>query len=375
MKKNTKNFISYVNIGKQYQKDNKILGKKINKLLNSGIYIGGDEVSKFEKNIAKKCGTKYAVAMNSGTDALTVGMYLLGVKRGDEVITPANSFVASTSTIVHLGAKPVFADVLYDLNINPDEIGRKVNKKTKLIMPVHLTGRIAEMNEIKKISKKWNIPIIEDSAQAVGSLYKGKPSGSLGDIGCFSAHPLKNLNACGDSGYMTTNNYRIYLKAKSLINHGMNSRNVIKNFGYLSRMDNLQALILNHRLKSLNKVIKKRRENARFYNKELNKYVATPNEKKYEFNTYHTYIIQTKLRDELKEFLKKNNVETVIHYPIPIHLQPAAKYLGYKKGDLPITEKLAKNILTLPIHQNLEKKQRERVVFLIKKFFEDKNLF
>jgi dTDP-4-amino-4,6-dideoxygalactose transaminase len=337
MKKNTKNFISYVNIGKQYQKDNKILGKKINKLLNSGIYIGGDEVSKFEKNIAKKCGTKYAVAMNSGTDALTVGMYLLGVKRGDEVITPANSFVASTSTIVHLGAKPVFADVLYDLNINPDEIGRKVNKKTKLIMPVHLTGRIAEMNEIKKISKKWNIPIIEDSAQAVGSLYKGKPSGSLGDIGCFSAHPLKNLNACGDSGYMTTNNYRIYLKAKSLINHGMNSRNVIKNFGYLSRMDNLQALILNHRLKSLNKVIKKRRENARFYNKELNKYVATPNEKKYEFNTYHTYIIQTKLRDELKEFLKKNNVETVIHYPIPIHLQPAAKYLGYKKGDLPIT--------------------------------------
>jgi len=155
MKKNTKNFISYVNIGKQYQKDNKILGKKINKLLNSGIYIGGDEVSKFEKNIAKKCDTKYAVAMNSGTDALTVGMYLLGVKRGDEVITPANSFVASTSTIVHLGAKPVFADVLYDLNINPDEIGRKVNKKTKLIMPVHLTGRIAEMNEIKKISKKW----------------------------------------------------------------------------------------------------------------------------------------------------------------------------------------------------------------------------
>ncbi len=367
MKKNIN--IPYTNIGKQFKKESKLLVKQITKLLASGNYVGGQEILKFEKNIAKRCQTKYAVAMNSGTDALTIAMYLLGVRKGDEVITPANSFIASTATIVHLGARPVFADVMDDLNINPDEVGRKITKKTKAIMPVHLTGRIAEMNEINKIARRKNIPVIEDAAQSVGSLYRGKPSGSLGTVGCFSAHPLKNLNACGDSGYMTTNNYQLYSKAKSLINHGMEKRDKIENFGYVSRMDNLQALILNFRLDGLNKLILKRRKNAKFYFDKLKNFVFIPQEKKYELNTYHTFIIQTDKRDDLKNFLKKKGISTAIHYPIPIHLQPASKFLGYKNGDLPKTELLAKKILTLPINQELKKKDLEQIVSSIKIFF------
>ena len=368
MKKKNK-IVSYVNIGGQFKRESKKLLKKISNLLSSGAYIGGKEIDLFEKRISKRCGTKYAISMNSGTDALTIAMHLLGVKRGDEVITPPNSFIASTATIVHLGAKPVFADVLNDLNINPDEIGRKITSKTKAIMPVHLSGRIAEMDEIKKIARKKNIPVIEDAAQSVGSLYKNKPSGSLGDAGCFSAHPLKNLNACGDSGYMTTNNYKIYLKAKSLVNHGMEKRNIIKNFGYVSRMDNLQALILNHRLDNLDKLIAKRRNNAKFYFNNLRKEIFIPEEKKHEFNSYHTFVIQTKKRDDLKKYLEKKGITVVIHYPIPIHLQPASKFLGYKKGDFPVTEKLAKTMLTLPITQELKISELKYIVESVNSYF------
>lgn len=361
--------VNYVKIGEQFKKESKKLLNKISNLLNSGAYVGGKEIDLFEKRISKRCGTKYAISMNSGTDALTIAMHLLGVRKGDEVITPPNSFIASTAAIVHLGAKPVFADVLDDLNINPDEIGRKITSKTKAIMPVHLSGRIAEMDEIKKIAKKKNIPVIEDAAQSVGSLYKNKPSGSLGDAGCFSAHPLKNLNACGDSGYMTTNNYKVYQKAKSLVNHGMEKRNIIRNFGYVSRMDNLQALILNHRLDNLDKLIAKRRNNAKFYFNNLTKEIFIPEEKKYEFNSYHTFVIQTKKRDNLKRYLEKKGIKVLIHYPIPIHLQPASKFLGYKKGDFPITEKLAKTMLTLPITQELKTSEIKYIVNKINTYF------
>ena len=200
-------------------------------------------------------------------------------------------------------------------------------------------------------------------------MYKNKPSGSLGDAGCFSAHPLKNLNACGDSGYMTTNNYKIYLKAKSLVNHGMEKRNIIKNFGYVSRMDNLQALILNHRLDNLDKLIAKRRNNAKFYFNNLRKEIFIPEEKKHEFNSYHTFVIQTKKRDDLKKYLEKKGITVVIHYPIPIHLQPASKFLGYKKGDFPVTEKLAKTMLTLPITQELKISELKYIVESVNSYF------
>ena len=363
--------ISYVNLSLQWKNERYNLLKIIDKTLSGGSWVGGESVDLFEKKIAKVCNTKYAVALNSGTDALTIGLHLLGVRRGDEVITVPNSFIASVAVIVHLGAKPVFVDVLKDQNINPDLIEKAITRKTKAILPVHLTGRCAEMEKIIKISKKYNIPIIEDAAQSVGSIYKNKPAGSFGEIGCFSAHPLKNLNAIGDSGYLTTNNKTIYKKTKDLINHGMTSnRNVVKKFGYVSRMDNLQGAVLNYRLKKLKKTISIRRQNAVYYKQYLDQNnIYIPKEEKYQFNTYHTFVIQVKQRDSLKKYLMKNGINTTIHYPTPIHLQPAAKFLKYKKGSFPMVESQAKKILTLPINQFLKKKDIYNICQCINKFY------
>lgn len=362
--------IPYVKLNLQWKKEKSSLIKIINETLENDSWVGGRNIYKFEKNIARLCKTKYAVSLNSGTDALTLGLHLLGVRRGDEVITVPNSFVASVSVIVHLGAKPVFIDVLPDQNMNPELLEKAITKKTKAIMPVHLTGRMAEMFAINRIARKYNIPVIEDAAQAIGSLYNDKPAGSLGAIGCFSAHPLKNLNAIGDAGYLTTNNKKIYKKVIELRSHGIVNRDIIKNFGYVSRMDNLQAAVLNYRLKNLQKIIIQRRKNVELYDKYLDKkYVFLPNEKKHQYNSYHTFVIQVDKRDQLKKYLQKNNIMTAIHYPIPIHLQPAAKYLGYKKGSFTQAEAQAKRILTLPINQHLSHTEIKKISDKINMFY------
>lgn len=363
--------IPYVNIKKQYKSEKRKILKIIDKTLESGNWVGGSEIEKFEKKISNICNTKYCISLNSGTDALTLALHLLGVRKGDEVITPPNSFIASTSVIVHLGAKPVFVDVKSDQSIDESKIEGKITKRTKAIMPVHLTGRMCAMDKIVSISKKYKIPVVEDCAQSIMSKYKEKMSGSWGDVGCFSAHPLKNLNAMGDAGYLTTNNKNLYNKIKNLRTHGMDeSRDNIKNFGYVSRMDNLQAAILNFRLKSLKKIINIRRENVNLYleNLNLNK-IYFPVELKEEFNTYHTFVIQVDDRDRLKKYLKKNGVDTAIHYPVPIHLQKASKYLNYVQGDFPETEKQSKKILTLPINQFLKKKEIIYISKLINNFY------
>ena len=347
--------IPYVNIDKQYFQEKNQLKKIFDEVLSSGEYVGGKFVNEFEKNMSKYCNAKYCVSLNSGTDALTLALHILGVRKGDEVITTPNSFIASTAVIVHLGAKPVFVDVLNDQNIDPDLIEKKITKKTKVIMPVHLTGRMCQMDKILKIAKKYNLKVVEDAAQSIGSTYKKKKSGSYSDIGCFSAHPLKNLNAIGDSGYLTTNSKYIYKQLQDLKNHGMTNRNIVKKFGYVSRMDNLQAAILNFRLKNLDNVISIRRRNSKLYKKYiLTKKVYLPEDKPNEYNSYHTFVIQTPNRDKLRVYLKKNGINTSVHYPIPIHLQPASKKLGYKKGDFPNTENQAQRILTLPINQFLK---------------------
>ncbi len=349
--------INYVSLDKQSKNQSQNLLEVFKKCLKKSIFVNGDEVIKFEKKVSQKCGTKYAVALNSGTDALTLALKLVGIKKGDEVITPPNSFISSTSSIVHLGAKPVFVDVANDQNIDPDFIEKKITKKTKAIMPVHLTGRICDMKKIMKISKKYNIPVIEDAAQSIGSKYYNKKAGSIGDIGCFSTHPLKNLNACGDGGFLTTNKKQFYLLAKSLQNNGMFGRNEVKNFGYLSRMDVLQASILSYRLSKLDTVIKKRRSNFQLYKRLLNREkIFFPDEKKYQFNSYHTFVIQVNRRNELIRYLKNKGIQTAIHYPIPIHKQTA--YINkYGLEKYKNTESQSKRILTLPINQYLTKKE------------------
>jgi dTDP-4-amino-4,6-dideoxygalactose transaminase len=366
---NSNSRISYVNLQKQWLEERDDLLPIIDKVLESAQFVGGDELDKFEEKIAKLCGTKYACALNSGTDALILALSFSGIGKGDEVITPPNSFIASTAAIVHIGATPVFVDVLPDQNIDPSKIEASITKKTRAIMPVHLTGRVCDMDPIIEIAKKYDLKIIEDAAQSIGAEYKEKPSGSIGDIGCFSTHPLKNLNACGDGGFLTTNDEIIYHKSMSYRNHGMVDRNIVNQFGSVTRMDNLQASILNYRLDKLEAVTQKRRNNAKSYIDGINNQdLFIPEEKNSEYNVYHTFVIQTKHRDELKDYLSNHRVDTAIHYPVPIHLQPAAKKLGYKAGDFPVTEKQSKEILTLPVNQYLKKNELERIISIINQF-------
>jgi len=354
--------IPYINLQAQWQNERDELLPIIDNVLASGQYIAGPVVEEFERRAAELCGTKHCVALNSGTDALVFGLIAMGVKPGDEVITPPNSFVASTAAIVQVGAVPVFVDVLPDQNIDPSKIEAAITSKTKVIMPVHLTGRMARMDEIKKIADRHNLLIIEDGAQSIGSKYNSIPSGKIGDIGCFSAHPLKNLNACGDAGFLVTDDDDMAAKIKLMRTHGLIDRNTVVLFGWVSRMDAVQAAILNFRIQKLDEVSKLRRRNADLYKKFLDpSRVFIPEENNLEFNTYHTFVIQVKKRDQLKEELMNMGIETGIHYPIPIHLQPAAKGLGYKLGDFPVTEKQASEILTLPVNQFLEPDQIEYI--------------
>jgi dTDP-4-amino-4,6-dideoxygalactose transaminase len=363
------NKIPYVNIKAQWQDERDDLLSIIDEVLASGQHVDGEAIGQFEENIAKFCGVKYAVGLNSGTDALIFALHLSGIGKGDEVITPPNSFVASTSAIVHVGARPVFVDVLPDQNLDSSRIEASITKNTKAIMPVHLTGRICDMDSIIQIANKYNLVVIEDAAQSIGSKYKEQSSGSFGKVGCFSTHPLKNLNACGDGGFLTTNDENIYEQSKLLRNHGMKNRSIVNQFGNVSRMDNLQAAILNYRIAKLDMVIQKRRSNAKVYIDEINmSEIFIPEEKIDEFNTYHTFVLQTKYRNELKAYLSFKGIDTAIHYPVPIHLQPASEKLGYKAGDFPITEKQSKEILTLPINQYLTEVELEHIISSINQF-------
>jgi len=362
-------FINYVDLSKQWKDERKDLLRLLDKNLSKGIYVGGDQVLTLEKNIAKFLNVKYVISLNSGTDALTLALHCLGLKKNDEVITPPNSFIASTAVVTHLGLKPKFVDILDDQNIDPSQIEKNITKKTKVIMPVHLTGRVCRMKEILKIAKKYNLKVIEDSAQAFGSKLSNRHAGTFGDVGCFSTHPLKNLNSVGDGGFMVTNNKSIYERARILRNHGTKDRNVIDEFGFVSRLDAIQAVVLNYRLKKVNRLIKIRRRNAALYKKFLTKKIFIPKERKDEFNTYHTFVVQTPKRDQLKKYLIKNKIETAIHYPIPIHLQPSAKKIGHKEGDFIKTEQQSKKILTLPIHQYLKESDIIKISQTVNNFF------
>ena len=363
--------IPYVDLRAQWREEREELLPILESVLSSGQYIGGDEIIRFEEEISQNFGIKHIVSLNSGTDALICGLAAIGVGVGDEVITPANSFVASAAAIVHRKARPVFVDVCPDQNMDPTLIEALITPKTKAIMPVHLTGRVADMKRILEVADAFSIPVIEDAAQSAGSKYYGRCSGSWGQIGCFSAHPLKNLNAMGDAGFIATDDYEVASKIKLIRNHGLVDRNSAKEFGQSSRMDTIQAAILRYRLNRLPGVSERRRRNAALYYSKLDQYsVFIPPEKKHEFNTWHTFVIQAERRNKLKDFLHNRGIETAIHYPVPIHLQPAARHLGYKRGDLPVTESQAEKILTLPVHQYLSEKQISYVAESINKFYE-----
>ena len=346
--------VLYVDLAAQWAAEREALLPIVEKVLAGGHWVGGRAIADFEAAAARLCGVAHAVALNSGTDALVLGMAALGIGPGDEVITPPNSFVASTAAIVELGAQPVFVDVRDDQNIDPERIEAAISPRTRAIMPVHLTGRVADMTPIAEIAERHGLFIVEDAAQSVGSRYDGRMSGSFGQVGCFSTHPLKNLNACGDGGFLTTDDARIADVVRAHRNHGLVTRETVARFGRVSRMDSLQAAILGFRMGRLEDTIQRRRANAALYRERLDPdRVFIPPERDREFSTYHTFVIQVDRRDELQRFLADNRVGTAIHYPVPIHLQPAASDLGYHVGDLPVAERQAGRILTLPVNQTL----------------------
>jgi dTDP-4-amino-4,6-dideoxygalactose transaminase len=346
--------IPYVNLAAQFAEEKAELMPRIEAVLAGGMHVGGPEIEALEREIADYVGTRHAVALGSGTDALILGMVAAGIGPGHEVITPPNSFVASTAAIVRTGATPVFADVRRDGLIDPDAVAAAVTPRTAAIMPVHLWGGICDMEALWAIAERHGLAIVEDAAQAMGTRYRNRRAGSLGIVGCFSAHPLKIFNALGDAGFITTDSGELASRVRLLRNHGLVDRDTVGEFGYVSRLDTLQATVLRYRLGRLDELIERRRSNVAFY-RELLKGVPIrlPEEKPYEFHTFVNLVSQCDRRDELQKHLADKGVQTVVHYNTPIHLQPAAESLRCREGQFPVTERLCETILALPANQSL----------------------
>jgi len=341
-------------------------------VIDHSRFILGPEVEEFERRFAEISGTSYAVGVNSGTDALILALKALGIGEGDEVITVPNSFVSSTGCIVMVGAKPVFVDVGEDYNLDPTLLEAAITPNTKAILPIHLTGRPADMDPIMEIASAHGLHVIEDAAQAVAAGYRGKPVGSFGTIGCFSLHPLKTLNACGDGGVLTTNDPGLYEEFRTLRNIGLKERDDCVAWSINSRLDTMQAALLLAKLKYTDEWTEKRRANALFYQERLADLpnVQTPVDQSYEKAVYHTFVVQADHRNELKTYLSDEGIGTAIHYPTPIHLHKAAADMGLGEGSFPVTERQAKRILSLPVYPELEQSELEHVANSVRSFYD-----
>lgn len=363
--------IPYVDLARQFDTERDEILACVEAVFRAGDFIAGADVTELERAVAEHIGTTHVVALNSGTDALILGLAALGVGSGDEVIVPPNSFIASAAAVAHIDATPVFVDVADDLNIDPERIDAAITPRTKAIMPVHLCGRIADMVTIGEIARRRGVAVLEDAAQAYGSKLNDTFSGTFGEVGCFSAHPLKNLNAAGDAGFLVTADADIAEFVRQQRSHGLINRNTATAWGRVSRMDTLQAAILLSRLQRLDDVIAVRRRNAEIYRNNLPEaHVFTPPCHPQEFNTFHTFVVQVDRRDALQTFLADRGIGSAIHYPVPLHLQPAAAYLGYARGAFPVAERQAGRILSLPIHQFLSEGDILDVCAAVHEFYE-----
>ena len=344
---------------------------KLKKFVSTGDFTLGKPLYQFEKNFAKLMKVKYAVGVNSGTDAIKLSLKVLDIKPGDEVITAANTFVATIGAIVELGAKPVFIDCDNTFCMNVNLLENKITKKTKAIVPVHFTGYMTDMIKLKRIANKYKIPIVEDACQSILASINGKTSGSWGDFGAFSLHPLKNINVWSDGGVITTNKYKHYKQLRLLRNHGLESRDKVKICGYNSRLDTFQAVVGNWLLPKAHSIANKRIKNANFYDQHLKKIpeiTIPPRPNNFKI-VYHLYMVFAKDRDNLLKYCNQKGIEAKVHYPIPIYIQQALKFLKYKKGDFPVTDYHAKNIITFPCDQHISLKQMNFVISTVKKFY------
>ena len=358
-------------LSEQFSNSKKIFSL-INKTVKFNDFTLGRYVDLFEKEFCKYQKVKYAIGVGSGTDAIFLSLKALGIKDGDEIITPTYSFYATAGAIATAGAKPIFVDVKDDLNIDEDKIEKKITKKTKAIVPVHWSGRICNMKKILRHAKKYNLHVVEDACHAIlAHDDKKKYAGNFGVTGCFSMHPLKNLNVWGDGGIIATNNKKIYEKLRLMRNHGLVSRDNCKMYGYNSRLDTIQAAVALEMIKKINFITNSRIKNANYLNKKLKsiKQIKLIKEQKKYKSVYHLYQFYCEKRNQLNNFLRSNKIDSKIHYPKPLHLHDAAKKFKYNKGQFKNAEKLSKKVISIPVHEFVSKKQLDLIINKIQKFY------
>jgi len=375
--------VPFIDLKRQYKRIKEEILSATQRVYEKGRFILGEEVSAFEKEFSHYCGVRYGVGVGSGTDALYLALKVAGIGEGDEVVTVANSFVATALAISFTGAKPLFVDIdpkTYTMDPNHLELFLKRQKakdsgqKIKAILPVHLYGHPAEMDSIMEIADRYDLIVIEDACQAHGAKYGKKKVGSFGAMGCFSFYPTKNLGGYGDGGMVVTDHKKYDQNLRLLRCYGERKKyeHILK--GHNSRLDEIQAAILRVKLKYLDQWNKARNKVAGWYDEALQELPITLPSRVDEYceQIYHVYVIETEHRDDLQKYLQKNDIPTIIHYPIPVHLQKAFEHLCYKKGDFPVTEKLSNDILSLPIFPEMTKDQVDYVCEKIRDFFNGK---
>jgi dTDP-4-amino-4,6-dideoxygalactose transaminase len=361
--------IPLVDLKKQYQGIKEEVLAEVSQALDGMQLFLGKNVQTFESDFAAYCGTKSAIGVGSGTDALHLALVACGVGPGDEVITVSHTFIATVEAIVLTGARPVLVDIDPDTyNIDPAQVERRINKRTKAIMPVHLYGHPADMAPILELARINKLKVIEDACQAHGAEYRGRRTGSLGDIGCFSFYFTKNLGAYGESGMITTSDPDIAKRCRMLRDHGQDTKYVHAVFGVNSRLDEIQAAILRVKLRHLDEWLEKRRSLAKAYDAALSPSMVKPREMSWAKHVYHLYVVRTPNRDELRAWLETKAVGTGMHYPIPIHLQEAWRKYGGGDYSLPVTESITKEIISLPMYPELTEEEVSYICDCIRDF-------
>lgn len=347
--------------------------RRLESLIVEGDFTLGRAVHEFERRAAELCDTASAVGVGSGTDALLLSLKALGVGPGDEVITTPYTFFATIGAIVTAGARPVFVDIREDYNIDPAKIECAVTPKTRAILPVHWAGLVCEMDSINEIAKKHSLAVVEDACHAIKARYKGQAAGSFGDAGCFSLHPLKNLNVWGDGGFIVTKSNELAERLRLLRNHGLTDRDHCAEFAYNSRLDTLQAIVANYVLENkLENITKMRQKNAAFYDRELSQCagISLPPRPAHCEQVFHLYVVRAEKRDRLVTYLNNRGIDAKIHYPVPMHLQPAAREFGYGKGSFPVCEATCDSVLSLPVHEFLHEEQLAFVSKSVREFYQ-----
>jgi dTDP-4-amino-4,6-dideoxygalactose transaminase len=370
--------IQMVDLYSQYLKIKDEIDQEMQEVIRSSVFVKGGKVNEFEDNLKEYLDVKHVISCGNGTDALQIALMTLDLNEGDEVITAPFTFVSTLEVLALMKLKPILVDVDPDsFNINPELVNRHIDHNTKAIVPVHLYGQCADMESLNEIARENNLFIIEDACQSLGTEYYFKNgmtamAGTIGDIACNSFFPTKNLGAFGDGGALFTNNGELAQTMRSIANHGMSKRYYYQQIGLNSRLDAIQAAILDVKLKYLDQYIQARQTAAEFYDKELSEIsqISIPARVSYSSHTFHQYTIKVpEKRDKLQEFLHSKGIPSMIYYPVPLHLQEAYQYLGYQKGDFPVAEALSKQVLSLPMHTELTEEHLVFITSAIREFF------